>query len=135
MTIRVYFIIARWSLALSTLDYIMTNILVNTFLYVDAPLDKYLVVERMHQMTYTFFFGPACSTWKFPGQGLNLRRSSDPSHCGDNARSLVHCTARERQHIHFQAFWFVFPNCSLERFHQFHFPQQCMTVPISLHPC
>lgn len=89
MTIRVYFIIARWSLALSTLDYIMTNILVNTFLYVDAPLDKYLVVERMHPMTYTFFFGPACSTWKFPGQGLNLRRSSDPSHCGDNARSLA----------------------------------------------
>lgn len=78
-----------WSLALSTLDYVMTNILVNTFLYVDAPLDKYLVVERMHQMTYTFFFGPACSTWKFPGQGLNLRRSSDPSHCGDNARSLA----------------------------------------------
>ena len=32
---------------------------------------------------------------KFPGQGLNLCHSSDPSCSGDNARSLTCCTTRE----------------------------------------
>ena len=43
-----------------------------------------------------FFFGCAHSMWKFPGQGLNLRHSSDPSCRSDNnAGSLTRCTARE----------------------------------------
>lgn len=32
---------------------------------------------------------------KFPGQGSNLRRSSDLSHGSDNARPLTHGAARE----------------------------------------
>lgn len=39
----------------------------------------------------------ACSVWKFPGQGLNLCHSSDPSHRSDNARALIHRTTRELQ--------------------------------------
>ena len=42
-----------------------------------------------------FLFGCVCSTWKFPGQGLNPCHSSDPSHCSDNARSLIYCVTRE----------------------------------------
>ena len=35
------------------------------------------------------FFGLAQGMWKFPGQRLNLRHSSDPSHSSDNAKSLT----------------------------------------------
>ena len=33
--------------------------------------------------------------WKFPGQGLNLGHSSDPSHSSDNTESLTHRTTEE----------------------------------------
>ena len=48
---------------------------------------------------YRFFFcfGYIFNMWKFLGQGLNLRYSSDPSRCSDNAGSLMHCTAAELQ--------------------------------------
>lgn len=36
-----------------------------------------------------FFFDCAHGMLKFPGQGSNSRHSSDPSHSGDNARSLT----------------------------------------------
>ena len=42
-----------------------------------------------------FFFYHICSMWKFPGEGLNLCHSSDPSHCSVHARSLTHCTTGE----------------------------------------
>ena len=39
--------------------------------------------------------------WKFPGQGLNLSHSSDPSHFSDNAGSLTHYVTVE---VHFTLF-------------------------------
>ena len=36
-----------------------------------------------------FFFGCTCSTWKFPGQGLN------PCHSSDSTRTLTHWATRE----------------------------------------
>ena len=36
--------------------------------------------------------GHTCSMWNFPGQGSNLRHSSDPSIYSDNDGSLTHCT-------------------------------------------
>ena len=43
-----------------------------------------------------FYFGQACSMWKFPGQGQNLHCSCGLHYsCGNNARSLTHCTTRE----------------------------------------
>ena len=45
--------------------------------------------------TRTYFFGCACNMWKFQGQESNPHHSSNPSCCRDNARSLIHCTARE----------------------------------------
>ena len=33
--------------------------------------------------------------WKLPGQGSNLGHSSNPCHCGDNARFLTRCAAGE----------------------------------------
>ena len=45
-----------------------------------------------------FFFFFAVPMWKFPGQGLNPRHSSNLSnHCGDNARSLTHCATKEKE--------------------------------------
>ena len=40
---------------------------------------------------FIYFFGHTRGMWKFPGQGLNLRHSSD------NACSLTHCATRELQ--------------------------------------
>ena len=49
---------------------------------------------------FFFSFGCILSACKFLGQGLNLRHSSDPSHCRDSARSLTHCPTRELQGRH-----------------------------------
>ena len=47
-------------------------------------------------MAFLFFSPHAFVMWKFLGQGLNLRHSNGLSRtCGDNARSLTHCTTRE----------------------------------------
>ena len=43
------------------------------------------------------FSGCAHSIWKFPGQGLNLCYSSNPSCCSASARSLTHCAIVELQ--------------------------------------
>ena len=45
-------------------------------------------VRKSSLFFWVFFF---LVTWplKFPGQGLNLRHSSNPSHCCDNARFLI----------------------------------------------
>ena len=40
-------------------------------------------------------FGCIISMWKFLGQGLTQRHSSDLSHCSDNPRSLTQCTKSE----------------------------------------
>ena len=42
-----------------------------------------------------FFFSLTCNIWKFPGQGLNLHHSSNPSCCSDSIRSLTHCPTRQ----------------------------------------
>lgn len=39
---------------------------------------------------FFFFFYCAHGMWTFPGQGLDLRHSSDPSCCSDTTRSLTH---------------------------------------------
>ena len=44
---------------------------------------------------FFFFFYCAHGMWTFPGQGLDLRHSSDPSCCSDTTRSLTHCATRE----------------------------------------
>ena len=44
-------------------------------------------------------FGCTRCRWKFPGQGLNLYHSSDPSHSDDNITSLSCCSTRELQNI------------------------------------
>ena len=44
------------------------------------------------------FFWPPHSMWKFLGQGLNLRHSSNPSRCRENARSLT-CYATKEPHV------------------------------------
>ena len=44
-----------------------------------------------------FFFACAHGVQKFLVQGLNLRHSSDSSHCSDNAGSLTCCTTSELQ--------------------------------------
>ena len=46
-------------------------------------------LKLLHPQLKIFFF------FKFPGQGLNLRHSSDPSHGNDNAESLTYCTTRK----------------------------------------
>ena len=43
----------------------------------------------------TLFFGYTCGTWKFLGQGLDMRHGSASSQCSDNAGSLTHCTTRK----------------------------------------
>ena len=59
------------------------------------------------------FIGYARGRWKFPGQGLNLCHSSDPSHCSDltccsnNAISLTHCTTGDS--FAFQILDYVLP--------------------------
>ena len=54
----------------------------------------------VHMYVYIlFFFGHACSMWKFPGQGWNPRHSSDSSHWRDSAASLTHRTTREHLYI------------------------------------
>ena len=40
---------------------------------------------------FCFVSGLVHSTWKFPGQGLNLCHSSSSSHHSGNIRSLTHC--------------------------------------------
>ena len=55
-----------------------------------------LTDECVYRKRRIFFFGCAHSMWKFPGQGLNLRHSRDPSgHSDNNDGSLTRCTARE----------------------------------------
>ena len=55
----------------------------------------------MHKNIHTFFAFYLFIYWphpwhlKFPGQGLNLRHSKNPSHCSDNAEPLTQCTTRE----------------------------------------
>ena len=49
----------------------------------------------------SIFFHHARGMWKFSGQGSNPCHGSDPSHCGDNTRSLSCCTTRELLHKHF----------------------------------
>ena len=44
---------------------------------------------------FFFFFWLHLRMWKFLGQGSNLRHSSAPSHCSDNAASLTCCISRE----------------------------------------
>lgn len=38
--------------------------------------------------------GRARGTWRFPGQGADLRHRSDLSRCSDSARSVTHCATR-----------------------------------------
>ena len=38
--------------------------------------------------------------WTFPGQGLNMRHSSDQSCCSDHVGSLTHCATREHQQLY-----------------------------------
>ena len=45
---------------------------------------------------------------KFPGQGLNLHHSNEPSHNSDNARSLIHWAIRELLKLPFFFFWSFF---------------------------
>ena len=49
----------------------------------------------MQILCFLGFGGLASSMQKFPGQGSNLRHSSDPSHCSDNARSFTCSATRE----------------------------------------
>ena len=44
-------------------------------------------LQRLPLFIY-LFIGHAHSMWKFQGQGLNPRHSSDPNHSTDNAGSL-----------------------------------------------
>ena len=57
--------------------------------------------SRLHKIAYLLLlfclFGHAHGIWKFPGEGLNLCHSGNPSHSCDNARSLTLCTTRELQ--------------------------------------
>lgn len=55
------------------------------------------VLPQVVQFFVFFFFlsGSACCMWKFPGQVLYLRYSSDTRCCGDNTGSLNCCTTRE----------------------------------------
>ena len=57
------------------------------------------ILENNYLLTwyYYYFFGCSHGMWKFPGQGSNPPRSSDPSHSSDNAVSLQCCTTRELQ--------------------------------------
>ena len=56
------------------------------------------------------FFGCACSTWNFQGQGSNPCPSSNPSHCGHNARSSTHCTTKEltKAEVLISVYWITF---------------------------
>ena len=61
------------------------------FLYV---LPKILCQCEHTQISPTFnfiylFIEAALVSWKFPGQGSNIRHGSDPSHSSDNAGSLI----------------------------------------------
>lgn len=51
-----------------------------------------------------FFFFCIRGVQKFPGKGSNPHHSSDPSHCGDSAKFLTHCTTRELRYCHFLLF-------------------------------
>ena len=71
--------------------YTLFNLIQNfSFIYAFIAFQNY-------KFPYSFglFLGYAYSMWKFPGQGLNPRHSSNPSLCNDNARSLTHCIRRE----------------------------------------
>ena len=48
-----------------------------------------------------FFFGFACSIYKFPGQGSNLCLCRNQSHCSNSTGSLTHWTTRELLLLHF----------------------------------
>ena len=58
-------------------------------------LDYLSIYEYKNRPSFFFFFGPAHNMWNFPGQGLNLHHSNNPSHCSDSSRSLTHCTTGE----------------------------------------
>ena len=51
----------------------------------------------LNKAVIVIVFGCTLSMWKFLGQGLNLRHSSDLSHCSDNWGSLTCCATREHQ--------------------------------------
>ena len=68
----------------------------------EQKLDKHLLLKKpslllweLKHMPVLFFFCHVCGTWKFPGQGSNLRHSSDSSYCSNNTGSLTCCTTRE----------------------------------------
>ena len=49
------------------------------------------------------FFVVTHSMWKFPGQGLYPCHSSNPSHCGNNTRSLTQCTTELQESKDFRS--------------------------------
>ena len=54
--------------------------------------------QKKKNFFFNLFFGLACM-WKFLGQELNLRHSSNLSHCGDNAESFTGWATREFWHL------------------------------------
>ena len=48
-----------------------------------------------HAVLFFFFLDHTHGMWKFPGQGLNLRHSSNQSYSSDNTGSLTHWAKRE----------------------------------------
>ena len=62
----------------------------------EKPLKYTLFLKKIQLFNILFFsFGLAQWMLKFPGQGSDSSHSSDPSHCSDNARSLIHWATRE----------------------------------------
>ena len=54
--------------------------------------------SKLRVSCWTFYLFIFCLTpgmWKFPDQELNSHHSSDPSHCSDNAGSLIHWATTE----------------------------------------
>ena len=49
----------------------------------------YEIISESDFFFFFFLFGHIHGMWKFPGKGLNLYHSSDPSHWGDNTGSLT----------------------------------------------
>ena len=53
------------------------------------------LILRKSSWFFFSFFGLIWGMWKLPGQGLNLRHSSNLRSCSDNARSLTCYATRE----------------------------------------
>ena len=69
--------------------------LLDLSLSADLSSDEWYLIQFVFIFLFIYLFCHIRGRWKFPGQGLNPRHRSDPSHCSDNPGSLTHCTTRE----------------------------------------